>query len=142
MDTENALGELGGHAQKPRKDHPERGARTAEIDRNADTGNVAEADGAGERGGKRLERRHLTGVVGIEIIAAHQFNGVTEAAELDKSEIEREDRGGDDQPADDQRKLRPENGNGVEDRRNDRVDDGANEIADGLVDAGLGQGRT
>ena len=74
MDAENALGELGGHAEQSGKDHPERGAGTAEIDRDTDTGDIAETDRAGKRGRQRLERRNLTGVVGIEIVAADQMD--------------------------------------------------------------------
>ena len=136
-DAEDAFGELRRHAQEAGEDHPEGGAGAAQIDGDAHTRDVAEADRAGKGGRKRLEGGHLTGVLGVEIVAAHQLDRVLEAAELDEAEIEREDHGGDHQPADDQRKVGAEQRHRIEDGRDDRIDEGGDRIADRLIDADL-----
>ncbi len=136
--TEYAFGELGGHAQKPGQYHPESGTRTAEIDGDADTGDIAEANSTRQRRGEGLKRRDLTGVLGIEIVSADQLDGVLEAAKLDKPEIQGEDNGRDDQPAHNQWEIGAEERNRIEDGIHDRIDDRRDRVADRLIDVALG----
>ena len=50
FDAQGAFGEFRRHAQKTCKDHPEGRARSADADCDGDTGDIAEAYGARERG--------------------------------------------------------------------------------------------
>jgi hypothetical protein len=49
------FGQFQGHPDETDDPHPEDGARAAKRDRNGHTGDVAQADGPGERGRKGLE---------------------------------------------------------------------------------------
>src|SRR5699024_5907786 len=63
LHAEGALDELRAHAQQAGHDHPECRARTTEGDGDADTGDVAESDGARQGRGQGLEVGDLTRVV-------------------------------------------------------------------------------
>ena len=56
---EHGLGVLGGHAHQGRHPHPEQRAGPADGDGRADAGDVAGADGGGQRGHQRVERRDV-----------------------------------------------------------------------------------
>ena len=57
---EQNLGILGDHAEQGGDPHPEHGAGAAGHDCAGNAGNIARADGGGERGGHSLERRDLS----------------------------------------------------------------------------------
>jgi len=83
FDAEGTFGELGGHAKQPGDDHPEGGTGPSQADRNRDTGDIAQPHGTGQGRGQRLEVRHFTGVFGVRIDTAKQFDRVFNSRELD-----------------------------------------------------------
>ena len=124
FDAQRALGELGRHAQQTGDNHPEGGARSADADRHCNAGDVAQAHGARERSGERLEMVDLALVIRIGIIAPDQRKGMAEGAHLDETKVQREDDRGHHQPQDDPRKA------GAWQRSEDQVDEPASRIAE------------
>ena len=128
FDPECAFGELRCHAEQSGKDHPECRARPADSHGDSHAGDVAKPDSARKRGRQSLEVADFTCIVGIRIIALHQADGVPEEPELHESEVEREDRSGDNQPHDDPGEGRSR------DRRKDEIDERAGHRSENLVD--------
>lgn len=139
LHTEGDLDELGGHAEEAAEDHPERGSGTADGDGDGHTGDVAEADRAGDGGGERLKVVDLARRVLVVVLAAHHVDGETELAYLDESEPAGEDEARHHQPGDDEREVRPADGDGVEDDLAEPFGYGFEKPADGFVNV-LGYG--
>ena len=135
LHAEGALGELGGHAEQAGQDHPEGGAGAAEGHRDADAGDVAEADGAGEGRGQRLEVRHLARVRFGRVPSPDNLQRGLESAELDEAEVEREDDTGRDQPRHDGGEADGSDRDGEEDNVGENfghgLEDGINRGLDG-----------
>ncbi len=139
LHAEGDLDELGGHAEQAAQDHPERGAGAAPGDGDGHTGDVAEADRAGDGGGQGLEVVDLTGRPLLVVLPAHHVDRESELADLHEAEPAGEDQTGDDEPGDDEGKFRSADGNRVEDDFSEPLGYRFEEIADGFVDV-LGDG--
>ncbi len=100
------LGELGGHAEEAGDDHPERGTRPADGNRDRHASDIAEPDGGGERGGECLERTDLAAVVRGAVLAAQHGEGVTHHAQVDEAQAQGEIHRTDDEPGHDERHCR------------------------------------
>ena len=87
MHSQRHFGELGTHAQQSRAPHPEHRTRPADGDRARHAGDVAGADGSGQRRTHRLERSHraVGGVLFAEDAANGRFDGIGEFPELQKA---------------------------------------------------------
>jgi len=103
---QRGLGEFGGHAEKARDDHPERGPWPADRNRDRDACDVAEPDRGGKRGGQRLERAHLALVVRRMVLASQHPESVTHHAQVDEAEAQGQVDRADYQPGDDERHRR------------------------------------
>src|SRR5690606_31550799 len=112
-------------------DHPEGGARAADGDRDGHTGDIAEADRAGDGGGQRLEVVDLAVRPLLVVLAAYHRDREAELAELQEAEPEGEDEARDGEPGDDQRKVGARDGHRVEDDFSQPGGDGFEESADG-----------
>ncbi|MDQ1179008.1 hypothetical protein QE397_000463 [Rhodococcus sp. SORGH_AS 301] len=138
LHTQRALDELGGHTEEAGEDHPQRGTGSAQGDRDRDTGDVAEPDGAGHGGGQGSQVAHLAGCCGVVVFPADQFHRVFGAAYLQELEGDREDDRGGQEPDHDQRDRRAADVDGEEDDGGDRLGDGFEGGIDGILDGGEG----
>ena len=87
MHGQRHFGEFGTHAQQSRAPHPEHRTRPADGDRARHTGDVAGADGSGQRRTHCLERSHraVGGILFAEDAANDRFDGIGEFPELQKA---------------------------------------------------------
>ena len=79
------FGEGRAHADKRRHPHPKHRAGAADCHRNRHTGNIADADAAGQTGHKRLKRRDAVGVAAHCTATQHFFDAAAEQADLYKT---------------------------------------------------------
>ncbi len=115
LHAEGDLDELGGHAEQAAENHPERGSGPADGDGDRHTGDIAQTDRAGHRGGQRLEVVDLACRVLVVVLAPHHVHGEPELAHLDEAEPAGEDQACQDQPGDDERDVGAADADGVED---------------------------
>ena len=87
MHGQRHFGEFGTHAQQSRAPHPEHRARPADGDRARHAGDIAGADGSGQRRTHCLERSHraVGGILFAEDAANGRFDGIGEFPELQKA---------------------------------------------------------
>ena len=93
FDRQHNLGVLGHHADEGGNPQPEDGARAAQGDGGGDAGDVAGADGGGQRGSQSLEGSDLAllGLVLVKHFADGVFHGVAELPELEALQAHSED---------------------------------------------------
>ena len=87
---EKALDAFGGHAHEGHHPHPEDRAGAAVVDRRRHAGDVADADGRGERGGERLKMGEVALFAGAVVAAANDVEGVAEPANLHPAQVDGE----------------------------------------------------
>ena len=100
---QGGLGELGGHAQQARHDHPEGGARPAIAHGNGHARDITQAHGSGQGRSQSLERSHLTHSARRAVMAPQDMVGMAKHAQIDKTHAEGEIHRTDDQPGNDER---------------------------------------
>jgi hypothetical protein len=98
-------------------------------------GDIPNSYSARHGGGERLKMRDLALVPGLILLPGNDSDRVDEAADIDKPEVEREERGAGNEPDDDQGKFGVSDRDRIEDDIRESLGDGAKSLIDCFVDS-------